>query len=532
MTVGEDIVKRYDTLKAARSTLDSHLQEIAENLLPRRSDIITTVTSGQKIQSKIECSTPGKALARLAAVLHAMLTNTESQWFRVRLSDLWLNDVTEVKDWMDDVSNAMHQAFYDSNFALCAYEYFLDLGGICTACMYQQEGTENILQFLTVPVSSYVIAENTEGMVDTVIRTFKWTARQAEMQWGKEDLPDKVRQALENNKPDAEFTFMHAVFPRASRDITSLFAKDMPYASYYLEKDSKQIIRQGGYWEFPFAVARWSKMSGEIYGRGPGEEALPDIKSLYDIRRTIMRAGKKIVDPPLDVPMGAYDHDIRTGSNQINWRNANYDRITPLLLQGNLPFGKEEEQQLKDDIIDSFYGNQLQIIDRKQMTLGEVEQRSRENMRILGPTFGRLCYEFLNPIIKRAFGIMQRAGQFPDPPEALQGKKIGIEYVSQLSLAQQDLPVAATLDALNSILPMAEAFGPDVLDNIDPDEAARLIMKRRGVPADVQRDKKVIEQIRAARQQKQAELEQMEAMERGAEVGKNMQGIPDLRKAA
>lgn len=140
MTVGEDIVKRYDTLKAARSTLDSHLQEIAENLLPRRSDIITTVTSGQKIQSKIECSTPGKALARLAAVLHAMLTNTESQWFRVRLSDLWLNDVTEVKDWMDDVSNAMHQAFYDSNFALCAYEYFLDLGGICTACMYQQEG--------------------------------------------------------------------------------------------------------------------------------------------------------------------------------------------------------------------------------------------------------------------------------------------------------------------------------------------------------------------------------------------------------
>lgn len=532
MTTGEDIVKRYDTLKTARAAFDSHLQEIAEYLLPRRSDIITTVTPGKKIQSKIECSTPGKALARLAAVLHAMLTNTESQWFRVRLSDLWLNDVTEVKDWTDDVSNAMHQAFYDSNFSLCAYEYFLDLGGICTACMYLQEGTENILQFLTVPISSYVIAENTEGMVDTVIRTFKWTARQAEMQWGKKDLPDKVRQALENNKPDAEFTFMHAVFPRTSRDITSLFAKDMPYASYYLEKDSKQIIRQGGYWELPFAVARWSKMSGEIYGRGPGEEALSDIKSLYDIRRTIMRAGKKAVDPPLDVPMGAYDHDIRTGSNQINWRNANYDKITPLLLQGNLPFGKEEEQQLKDDIIDSFYGNQLQIIDRREMTAHEVEQRSRENMRILGPTFGRLCYEFLNPIIKRAFGIMQRAGQFPAPPEILRGKKIGIEYVSPLSLAQQDQAVAATIDALSSIVPMAQAFGTDVLDNIDADEAARLIMKRRGVPADVQRDKKLIAQIRAVRQQKDAEQEQMEAIERGAAAGKNMQGIPDLRKAA
>jgi len=525
MTTGEDIVKRYDTLKAARSTLDSHLQEISEHLLPRRSDIITAVTPGKKIQSKIECSTPGKALARLAAVLHAMLTNTETQWFLVRLSDLWLNDVTEVKDWLDDVSNIMHQAFYDSNFNLCAYEYFFDLGGICTANMYLQEGTENLLQFLTVPISGYVVSENTEGMVDTVIRTFKWTARQAEIQWGKDDLPEKVRRAIEDNKPDTEFTFLHAVFPRTVRDITGRFAKDMPYASYYLERDSKQIIHQGGYWEFPFAVARWAKMSGELYGRGPGEEALPDIKSLYDIRRTIMRAGKKIVDPPLDVPMGAYDHDIRTGSNQINWRNANYDKISPLILQGDLPFGKDEEQQLKDDIIDSFYGNQLQIIDRREMTAHEVEQRARENMRILGPTFGRLCYEFLNPIIKRAFGILQRAGQFPDPPEVLRGKKIGIEYVSPLSLAQQDQPIAATLDAVGSIVSMSEAFGPDILDNVDPDEAARLIMKRRGVPADVQRDKKIIEQIRAVRQQAQAEQTQMEAMERGAAAGKNMQGM-------
>lgn len=528
---GEEIIKRYTALDGANSNWKALWQEIGDYLLPRRSDANKTVTAGTKTTSQIKSSTPGKCLTTLGSVLNSSLTNIDSEWFVIRLSNKALNELQEVKLWLDDVTDITRQAFYDSNFALAVYEFFIDLAALGTGAMYLEEGLSNLLQFTTFPVTSSPIAESPEGVVDTIFRPFKFTARQAEMKWGRDKLPEKVRKSLENGKDDDEYTFIHAVFPRTVRDENSPFARDMPYASYYVELQSKQVVSEGGYFEFPFSITRWSKMSGEVYGRGPGDDALPDIKQLYEIKKTLSKAGKKAVDPPLDVPVGAYDHEIRSGANQINWRNANKDPIQALELVGNLPWGKEEEEALKNDIRDTFFVTQLQMIDKTQMTLGEVQQRTRENLRILGPTFGRLVYEFLNLIIKRSFGIMQRAGMYPPPPEVLQGQKISVQYQSPLSLVQQDQDIQAIAGSMELIAPMAQMF-PEILDNVDGDEAARLIMKRKGVPASVIRDDKVINEIRATRAQAQQEELDMQAMERGSSVRRNLAALPGGRMAA
>jgi len=199
---GAGIMKRYERESAKQSNFKSLWQEIANNLHPRRSDVLSDKTPGQKQQQYIYSSTPRKCNSRLAAVLVSMLTNTETKWFSLRLIDERFNKMRDVRMWLNDVSDIMHLAFKDSNFSMEVFEFFLDLGALCTSVMYLEEGTKNILRFKCIPITRCVIGEDPEGFVDTLFRPFKYTVRQAVMRWGLDSMPDKIKEAYGKQKYD------------------------------------------------------------------------------------------------------------------------------------------------------------------------------------------------------------------------------------------------------------------------------------------------------------------------------------------
>ena len=47
-TRAERIIRRYDKLHGDRGTLDSHLQEVAERVIPRKSYVTTKRQEGSK----------------------------------------------------------------------------------------------------------------------------------------------------------------------------------------------------------------------------------------------------------------------------------------------------------------------------------------------------------------------------------------------------------------------------------------------------------------------------------------------------
>ena len=155
-------------------------------------------------------------------------------------------------------------------------------------------------------------------MVDTVFRKYKQPARQAVQRFGIENVGEFIRKTHEK-KPDEEVEIMHVVMPRADRDTTKVDNKNMPFASYYICMNSSMVISESGFQEFPYIVPRFLKATGEIMGRSPAMVALPDVKMLNLMSKTIIQAAQKQIDPPLLVPDDGFIMPIRTQPGGLNF---------------------------------------------------------------------------------------------------------------------------------------------------------------------------------------------------------------------
>ena len=113
---------------------------------------------------------------------------------------------------------------------------------------------------------------------DTVYRKFKLTARAMEQQFGADASPaqcikDLKERSLIKNTRSSTLCFREA-------DAKGKLAKAKPFASIYYHADSRKLLSEGGFDDFPFMVPRFNKDSSSSYGRSVSMNALPDTKML------------------------------------------------------------------------------------------------------------------------------------------------------------------------------------------------------------------------------------------------------------
>ena len=123
----------------------------------------------------------------------------------------------------------------------------------------------------------------------------------------------KIREeakARERNAIYDKFACCHVVKP--SHTFKEPPQNRFPWTSIYFMPDEKEILSVGGFNEFPFVCSRWERNSLETYGRGPGGEALADVKMLNEMEKTYLKALQKMVDPPLMVPDDGFINPVRT----------------------------------------------------------------------------------------------------------------------------------------------------------------------------------------------------------------------------
>lgn len=501
------IIERLTPMQSRRSAWNTHWQEIIDYVMPDRSPITSEGTPGEKRTSKIYDDTAGDALDLFASGLSGKLTNEATPWFELGCHDSDLEEIDEVAAWLDDASQTIHTALHDSNFYLEIFSTYQDLGGFGTACLYCEEGQVKDLSFQARAMGECYFAENKDGIVDTNYRLFKYTARQIEQKWpGKGS--DDVKSALQDN-PDQEFQILHAVFPRTDRDAMKIDSLNKAWASIYLEVETSNILEEGGYDEFPYAVPRFKKRSREIYGHSPAMRALPDIKMLNQMCRTSLRSAQKAVDPPVQAPNEGYVLPLRTGPAGVNY-NANWSKqgsdIKSLDFKADVRLGLDMEDQRREAIKNKFYWNLWILPDSPQKTATEILERIDQTTRILGPVLTRIQTELLVPIITRVFNILYRNGKFRPLPPALQQYAdqedvLKIRFVSQIAKAQKLHQAQAVNNAMAFVAPLADRY-PEVLDRIDPDEVVDLAIDLFGVPSRVLRTDDRVKAIRQARQQR------------------------------
>ena len=520
----KNLLKRFDRLKSQRQNWESHWQEVADYMQPRKADVTKSRSKGDKRTELIFDSSPLQSVELLSASLHGMLTNPSTPWFSLKFKNEDMEGEDEAKLWLESATEVMYSAFNQSNFQQEIFELYHDLITFGTAAMFIEEDDEDNLKFSTRHINEIYISENEKGRIDTVFRKFRISARAAIRKFG--NVSNNIA-VIAKKDPYEEVEILHAVYPRDDYNPKKQDTENMQFESIYLDADSGEELSVSGFREFPFVVPRYLKASHEIYGRSPAMTALPDVKMLNEMSKTIIKSAQKQVDPPLLVPDDGFLLPVRTVPGGLNfYRAGTRDRIEPLNIGANNTLGLNMEEQRRNSIRNAFYVNQLQMQDGPQMTATEVIQRNEEKMRLLGPVLGRLQSELLKPLIDRSFAILMRKNLFPNPPEFLSGQDIEIEYVSPLAKAQKSTELSSIMRAVE-ILGSLSNVAP-VFDHINMDKLVRHLTSIVGVP---QKILKPQAELNAERQEAAAQAEQQQQMQQMQQVAQAGRDIAPLAKA-
>ncbi len=525
--IAERLLKRYESLDSRKGTLKSHMQEIAEYMLPSMASITQTQTEGGKRMTNVFDGTAIRALDIWTNGLYSHLTSAASPWFALTCKNKALAKLWDVSEWLSDTSRRMMDGINSSNFGMAIQEVYRQLGAFGTVALYLEPGLRHVLNFKTYDVGRVCVDENNEGIVDSVFRLEEFTPRQCEQYWG-ERISDVLRKALEKDSSE-KFKILHAVFPRSEMDRSKRDRVNMPIASFYIEQANGNILDEGGYIEMPYMVPRTKKDSKEVYGRSQGMDALADVKMVNKMALSGIQAYEKMGRPPILAPDEMRMSPLRTKPGGISYYVG--DKKPEYWQQPtSIKLALEYEESRKKSIYDTFFADLFLLLANapKGMTATEVVQRAEERLMLLGPALGALQPELFNPMLERVFWIMYRGGFIAPPPEALVNEGLDIEYTSKLAMAMRSFETQAMAQTVGMVGPWMQ-INPAVIDNFNLDNAARGIAERNGVPADWLRSEDDVIKIRSERAQAQAEAEkkQQELME----TEQLIKGAPALMKS-
>ena len=528
------IIKRQQTLETERLQTQVEWQWIYEVIVPRKSDVITTKLPGSDRNQDVFDTTAILANGMLAAALHSMLTNMAVRFFDLLPENEHEKVDDATREWLQIVGNGMYGILNRSNFQTEIHEIYLDIGSIGTACLYVAEDPDTVVHFNARAMKEIFIDENNLGRVDTVHRKFKWKLRQIVQEFGLDKLPEELQRAHDKGD-EQEYEIIHAVcaYTDADRKKGVRGSNFFKFRSTYVLKDRELKLSEGGYREFPFCVPRWTKTSGEKYGRGPGTDALPDILMVNEMKRTIIDGAQKAVNPPFAVTDDGIIGQLRLSPGGITVVRAFSDSpIKPLLAQNpQIEFGGKILEDVQNNIKSLFYVDQLQTPQNPNQTATEVLQRVEEQMRLMGPVLGRQEFELLKPLIEIIYPIMLRRGLIPKPPESFQGKRFSVKYSSLIARTQRMSEATNIARALGVAGPLMQ-MDPSCAVVLDNDKAVKEIFKNYGVTQTIMRsdaDIKKIKQAQAAAQQQA--MKQQQQQHQADLVSKIAPGAAQLQQA-
>ena len=517
--LASELKNNLSRLMEKRSTWESHWQEIADLMLPRKAEITKERARGDKRSTQIFDATGIHSLELLAASLHGMLTSSANRWFSLRYKEAILNESDEAREWLEDSIDKMYLAFARSNFQQEIFENYHDLIAFGTSCLMVEEDEDDIIRFSARHIKEIYVEENKKGLIDNVYRKFKLTVDQAIQKFGPENLSKEINNTHKSNPYD-EVEICHIVRPRFSYDGSKQDKKNMKFQSIYFEHSTDHIISVGGFNENPYVVSRYLKSSTEIYGRSPSMNALPDVKVLNKMVEHGLKAAAKQIDPPLLVPDDSMLAPVRMTPGSLNYyRSGSRDRIEPLNIGQNTSVTLNAENARREAIARMFHVDQLQIQSNRTMTATEVLQRNEEKMRILGPVMGRIQSELLEPMINRVFLIMLRNRLFKEAPAILANQEIDIEYVSPMALAQKGQELQNVMRGLELFGSLAQTM--PVMDYIDENGLVKQLVQTLGLPARMIKSDKEVQAIRMERQEAQQQQMQMQQQLAESEMAKN-----------
>ena len=460
---------------------------------------------GQNKMNMVFDSTAIHSTQRFANRIQSGLFPPYKKWCRLEPgNDIPADRKAEVQQALDLYLDKMFTLLRQSNFDLAMGEFLLDLC-VGTAVMLIQPGDDiNPIQFTPVPQYLIALEEGPNGTVDNVYRKYKVRAEALPRQYPDIQLNDQLQRLIEN-KPQEMVELIEAVILDPER-------KDYCYHIIHEKTKDELVFRRMD--TTPWIVARYMKIPGEVFGRGPLVSALPDVKTLNKTLELLLKnasiacagvytaADDGVINPSnIRITPGSIIPVARNGGPQ----GAS---LAPLPRSGDFNVSQIVINDLRVNIKKTLLDDTLPPDNMSARSATEIVERMKELAQNLGAAFGRLITETMVPIITRVLFIMDEKGLIQLPLK-VNGLEVKVVPVSPLAKAQN-------LEEINEVMQffqIANSLGPGGVAELKPDAIASFIGDKLGVPTT----------LRNSPEEKQAIVQQSMAMF-NAQANAAMQG--------
>lgn len=418
----KNVIDVYGKLVSEKQPFMTHWQIVSEFVFQRKQFFNGEFQQGDFLHSDIFNSDAPKALERSSSALLGYIWTKGGKTPYLEIADTDLKNDSQTIEFFENATSILQDSLDDPEASLQSTldEAMKDDLSFGTSCVTVNEGKKVDLSFQNYTVSDFVVDEDENGFVDTIMILVKMTARQIVMKFGFDKCSEKIQKAYQNTGNQDKFDLLFVIKPRLDRDKTKKGNLNMPYQQLWIEKNEKVLLNESGFWENPAAVSRFSKISREKYGRSPAMSALPEIMQLNEAWEMLFIAAEKQLEPPLliqdDGKIGI--GKIETGAmgiNVVNVTGAASSRapIEPLFTVGSLKEMEWVTEKLANSINDHFYIDRLiNLNNETQMTAREALIRNAIRNSLLSSITARMISERFNPIVERSFNILFRNNKF------------------------------------------------------------------------------------------------------------------------
>jgi hypothetical protein len=210
---------------------------------------------------------------------------------------------------------------------------------------------------------------------------------------------------------------------------------------HVIEAKSKEEIVYRRMLSSPWVISRYSKIAGEVYGRGPLLTAMPDIKTLNKTLELLLKnaslavagvytaADDGVLNPQtVKIVPGAVIPVARNGGPQG-------ESLRALPRAGDFNVSQIVINDLRANIKRTLLDESLPPDNMSARSATEVVERMKELAQNLGSAFGRLINETMIPLVARILQVMDERG-LVNMPLKVNGLEIKVSPVAPLAMAQ------------------------------------------------------------------------------------------------
>jgi hypothetical protein len=473
-----------DHMFSKKMNLDNLHQILAEEAHPARATFTTTRIDGDEYVRDMYESTPCQNRRDLAYAMGALTRPDDRMWFDFKATEEYRN-TERAKTWLVKARDKQRTQLYNRNAAFQTAMHegdndFVTFGNAIHG-HFESKWRNRLVVYSTYHPRDCAWADDESRHVNEVHRKFKFSLSNWAGQFPGLEMPAKYRALISGKTPHVDIELRHICFPKGRYDCYSS-RSNLPWESIYLDPNEQMIVKQEGYFEFPYTVRRWILGENSAYGYSPASMlGLVDSRLLQSQARVILEAGERQVDPPMIARAEGVLGEVMNYPGYVNWIDANYDErngeaLRAIRTEANIPLGLEMKIDTRNILAAAWFINKLSLPAEQNMTAFEVNERISEYIRSIGPAVKP--FEVDNAqLLDVSFNMNLRLGHFGPPqsiPPELRMAEVGYEFDGPIQMAYKRQELQKAREVVVFAGEAVKATGrPEIFDNYDFDRITR-----------------------------------------------------------